>query len=217
MRRARLADQCAQPTLKPGGPAGAAGPWRVGPRKGFRGAAVTAETSPPIPLIDIPPRRGRSAGRAEFGDSVIVATGSPPQPRQAACRKPSGKAHWARTALAFFRRDSPRSSIVIPSDMSVAWLQSRYGTRPVPAGRAPTTSIAPLTREQYFAFVDGPARPAGGHKVSRFHGLGRAATPYFDGCLPIEVMAEARGREDAAPTGPMKGRSGLTNPHAAGR
>src|SRR5262249_44618988 len=62
------------------------------------------------------------------------------------------------------------------------------------------------TREQYHAFVDALIA---GEKVA-FHGW-EDATPYFDGCLPIEVMAE-RGRETLR-HGPMKP-FGLTNPHA---
>src|SRR5262249_18835278 len=62
----------------------------------------------------------------------------------------------------------------------------------------------PLTREQYDAFVDALLA---GDKVA-FHEW--EATRYFDGCLPIEVMAE-RGRETLR-HGPMKP-FGLTNPH----
>src|SRR3990170_4849610 len=63
----------------------------------------------------------------------------------------------------------------------------------------------PLSREQYNAFVDALLA---GDKAS-FHDW-EASTPYFDGCLPIEVMAE-RGRETLR-HGPMKP-FGLTNPH----
>ena len=62
-----------------------------------------------------------------------------------------------------------------------------------------------MSREQYEAFID--ALLAGDKTEFReFEG-----TPYFDGCLPIEVMAE-RGRETLR-HGPMKP-FGLTNPHA---
>ncbi len=89
--------------------------------------------------------------------------------------------------------------------MSVAWLQSRYD-KTGPAGSGADYVNCPLTREQYHAFVDALLA---GDKVA-FHDW-EAATPYFDGCLPIEVMAE-RGRETLR-HGPMKP-FGLTNPHA---
>src|SRR4029450_5408662 len=63
----------------------------------------------------------------------------------------------------------------------------------------------PMTREQYEAFV---AALLAGDKTT-FHEW-EASTPYFDGCLPIEVMAE-RGVETLR-HGPMKP-VGLTNPH----
>src|SRR2546423_8096218 len=89
--------------------------------------------------------------------------------------------------------------------MSVAWLQSRY-EKAGPGGSGPAYINCPLTREQYGAFVD--ALVAG--DKAPIHDW-EAATPYFDGCLPIEVMAE-RGRETLR-HGPMKP-FGLTNLHA---
>src|SRR6266545_4307498 len=86
----------------------------------------------------------------------------------------------------------------------VAWLQSRYD-KAGPGGSGADYINCPLTREQYQAFVDALIA---GDKVA-FHDW--EATPYFDGCLPIEVMAE-RGRETLR-HGPMKP-FGLTNPHA---
>src|SRR2546423_3843182 len=89
--------------------------------------------------------------------------------------------------------------------MSVAWLQSRYD-KAGPGGSGADYINCPLTREQYGAFVDAliAVDKAPVHDWE-------AATPYFDGCLPIEVMAE-RGRETLR-HGPMKP-FGLTNPHA---
>src|SRR5207253_328084 len=89
-------------------------------------------------------------------------------------------------------------------DMSVAWFQSRYD-KSGPGGSGADYINCPLTREQYEAFVDALLA---GDKVA-FHDW-EATTPYFDGCLPIEVMAE-RGRETLR-HGPMKP-FGLTNPH----
>ena len=91
--------------------------------------------------------------------------------------------------------------------MSVAWLQSRYD-KAGPGGSGADYLNCPLTREQYGAFVDALVT---GEKHA---GHDDAATPYFDGCLPIEVMAE-RGRETLR-HGPMKP-FGLTNPHAPER
>src|SRR5260221_340668 len=75
-----------------------------------------------------------------------------------------------------------------------------------PGGSGADYINCPLTREQYDAFV---AALLAGDTVA-FHDW---ETPYFDGCLPIEVMA-ARGRETLR-HGPMKP-FGLTNPHAPG-
>src|SRR6185312_1995344 len=90
-------------------------------------------------------------------------------------------------------------------DLTQAWFQSRYD-KAGPGGSGADYINCPLTREQYEAFVD--ALIAGDKTV--FHEW-EADTPYFDGCLPIEVMAE-RGRETLR-HGPMKP-FGLTNPHA---
>ena len=87
--------------------------------------------------------------------------------------------------------------------MSVAWFQSRYD-KTGPGGTGADYINCPMTRAQYEAFVDALLA---GDKVP-FHEW--EATPYFDGCLPIEVMAE-RGRETLR-HGPMKP-FGLTNPH----
>jgi methylenetetrahydrofolate--tRNA-(uracil-5-)-methyltransferase len=166
-------------------------------REGFA-AAVTAELAA-HPLIDI--RREEIAGLPPADwDSVIVATGPLTSPALAdAIGALTGK-----DALAFFDAIAPiihRDTI----DMSVAWLQSRYD-KAGPGGSGADYVNCPLTREQYLAFVDALVA---GDKVS-FHDW-EAATPYFDGCLPIEVMAE-RGRETLR-HGPMKP-FGLTNPHA---
>ncbi|HMJ28793.1 MAG TPA: methylenetetrahydrofolate--tRNA-(uracil(54)-C(5))-methyltransferase (FADH(2)-oxidizing) TrmFO, partial [Xanthobacteraceae bacterium] len=107
-------------------------------------------------------------------------------------------------ALAFFDAIAPivhRDSI----DMSIAWLQSRYD-KAGPGGSGADYINCPLTREQYHVFIE---TLLAGDKVA-FHDW---ETPYFDGCLPIEVMAE-RGRETLR-HGPMKP-VGLTNPHAPG-
>jgi methylenetetrahydrofolate--tRNA-(uracil-5-)-methyltransferase len=164
-------------------------------RDGFA-AAVTAALATQ-PLIEI--RREEIAGLPPPDwDSVIIATGPLTSPALAdAVAKLTGE-----DALAFFDAIAPivhRDTI----DMSRAWLQSRYD-KAGPGGSDAAYVNCPLTREQYEAFVDALL---GGEKVA-FHDW---ETPYFDGCLPIEVMAE-RGRETLR-HGPLKP-FGLTNPHA---
>ena len=89
-------------------------------------------------------------------------------------------------------------------DFDIAWFQSRYD-KAGPAGSGADYINCPLTRAQYDAFIDALLA---GEKIA-FHDF-ETATPYFDGCLPIEVMAE-RGRETLR-HGPMKP-FGLTDPH----
>src|SRR3954447_19318909 len=164
-------------------------------RDGFS-AAVTAALAAE-PLIEI--RREEVALPPADWDQVIVATGPLTSPALAdAVRGLTGE-----DSLAFFDAIAPivhRDSI----DMSVSWFQSRYD-KTGPGGSGADYINCPLTREQYEAFVD--ALLAG--DKTAFHGW-EASTPYFDGCLPIEVMAE-RGRETLR-HGPMKP-FGLTNPH----
>lgn len=90
-------------------------------------------------------------------------------------------------------------------DMEKAWFQSRYD-KPGPGGTGKDYINCPMSKEQYYAFID--ALLAG--EKTEFKEWEKD-TPYFEGCLPIEVMAE-RGRETLA-YGPMKP-VGLTNPHA---
>ncbi len=89
-------------------------------------------------------------------------------------------------------------------DMEKAWKQSRYDK-----GDGDDYINCPMTREEYDAFID---NLLAGEKVA-FKDWEKN-TPYFEGCLPIEVMAE-RGRETLA-FGPMKP-VGLMNPHTNSR
>jgi methylenetetrahydrofolate--tRNA-(uracil-5-)-methyltransferase len=168
-------------------------------RDGF--AAAITETLAAHPLVEL--RREEVAGLPPSDwDNVIVATGPLTSPALAEAIRASTGAD----ALAFFDAIAPivhHQSI----DMSVAWLQSRYD-KVGPMGSGADYINCPLTRSQYDGFIDALTA---GEKVS-FHEW-EATTPYFDGCLPIEVMAE-RGRETLR-HGPMKP-FGLTNPHAPG-
>jgi methylenetetrahydrofolate--tRNA-(uracil-5-)-methyltransferase len=166
-------------------------------RDGFSDAVTTALASHPFISIE----RGEVTLPPDDWDSVIVATGPLSSPALAdAIRKLTGE-----DSLAFFDAIAPivhRESI----DLTQAWFQSRYD-KSGPGGSGADYINCPLTREQYDAFVD--ALIAG--EKTNFHEW-EADTPYFDGCLPIEVMAE-RGRETLR-HGPMKP-FGLTNPHAS--
>ncbi|MCC6984175.1 MAG: methylenetetrahydrofolate--tRNA-(uracil(54)-C(5))-methyltransferase (FADH(2)-oxidizing) TrmFO [Bauldia sp.] len=165
-------------------------------RDGF--SQSITETLSAHPLVTI--ERGEVAGLppAEW-DNVVVATGPLTSPSLA----DAILALTGETALAFFDAIAPivyRDSI----DMSIAWAQSRYD-KPGPGGTGADYLNCPLDRDEYEAFV---AAVVAGEKTE-FHDWEKA-TPYFEGCLPIEVMAE-RGPETLR-HGPMKP-VGLTNRH----
>ena len=106
-------------------------------------------------------------------------------------------------ALAFFDAIAP--IIYFDSiDMSKAWMQSRYDKGETEEERTAYLNC-PLSKEQYYKFIDALLTA----DKTEFRD-GETAT-YFDGCLPIEVMAE-RGLETLR-FGPMKP-VGLTNPHS---
>src|SRR5262245_49039510 len=147
--------------------------------------------------------RGEVAGLPPPGwDSVIVATGPLTSP---ALSEAIGRL-TGETELAFFDAIAPivyRESI----DETVTWRQSRYD-KPGPAGSGADYINCPMSREAYERFLDA-LLAADKASFKEWE----ASTPYFDGCLPIEVMAE-RGRETLR-FGPMKP-VGLRNPHKAG-
>ena len=130
--------------------------------------------------------------------SWIIATG----PLTSGALARAIRAETGQDSLAFFDAIAP---IVYADsiDMSVAWRQSRYDKGETEEERKAYINC-PLTREEYEAFIDALLAA----EKTEFH-EGEDA-PYFDGCLPIEVMAE-RGRETLR-HGPMKP-VGLTNPH----
>jgi methylenetetrahydrofolate--tRNA-(uracil-5-)-methyltransferase len=142
------------------------------------------------PLISI--ERGEIAGLppAEW-DNVIIATGPLTSPDlSAAILKLTGEGE-----LAFFDAIAPVvhfDSI----DMGIAWKQSRYN-KMGPAGTGADYINCPMNKDEYNAFID--ALLAAEKTVFKDW---ESNTPYFDGCLPVEVMAE-RGRETLR-FGPMK-------------
>ena len=129
---------------------------------------------------------------------TIVATG----PLTAASLADSIGAATGKDSLAFFDAIAPivyRDSI----DMDVAWMASRWD-KVGPIGDGKDYINCPMDKDQYYAFVQGLID---GEKTE-FKDW-ETDTPYFEGCMPIEVMAE-RGVETLR-FGPMKG-VGLDNP-----
>ncbi len=165
-------------------------------RDGFSAAVTSALKSQPLIKLE----RGEVSVPPDEWDSVIIATGPLTSPDLAAAISQ----RTGEQALAFFDAIAPivhRDSI----DMEQAWFQSRYD-KVGPGGTGADYINCPLSREQYDCFVD--ALIAGDKTDFKEW---EASTPYFDGCLPIEIMA-ARGRETLR-HGPMKP-FGLTNPRA---
>ena len=108
--------------------------------------------------------------------------------------------------LAFFDAIAPivhRDSI----DMDICWIQSRWNKRTEASNEGGDYINCPMTKEQYLAFHQGLLDAEKGEFKQW-----EADTPYFDGCMPIEVMAE-RG-VDTLRYGPMKP-VGLDNPRDA--
>ncbi len=150
------------------------------------------------PLVEV--SRGEIDGLPpEEWDSVIIATG----PLTSSSLADAINTMTGEDALAFFDAIAP---IVYTDsiDFDTCWYQSRYD-KAGPGGTGADYINCPLDRDQYERFID--ALLAG--DKTEFKDW-EADTHYFDGCLPIEVMAE-RGRETLR-HGPMKP-VGLTNPH----
>ena len=169
-------------------------------RDGFS-AAVTAALEA-HPNIEIAREEIAGLPPAEWS-SVIVATGPLTAPALAdAIRGLTGEGE-----LAFFDAIAPivhRDSI----DFDVAWMQSRYD-KEGPGGDKAAYVNCPMDQAQYEAFIDALlAAPKTEFKEWE------ANTPYFEGCLPIEVMA-SRGRETLR-FGPMKP-VGLADPRVGKR
>ncbi len=169
-------------------------------RHGFSDAVTRALEE--HPLIEI--RREEIAGLPpDAWRSTIVATGPLTSPALAeAVRALTGE-----DSLAFFDAIAPivdRASI----DFSVAWFQSRYDKKG-PGGDGADYINCPLDEARYAAFI---AALIAGEKTE-FRDW-EISTPYFEGCLPIEIMA-ARGAETLR-FGPMKP-VGLSDPRTGRR
>jgi methylenetetrahydrofolate--tRNA-(uracil-5-)-methyltransferase len=164
-------------------------------REGFS-QAVTAKLAG-HPLVTIVREEVTGLPPVDWGRS-IVATG--PLTSQALAE--AVRAETGADALSFFDAIAPIvhfDSI----DTGVAWFQSRYD-KAGPGGTGKDYINCPMDRDQYEAFV--AALVAGDKTEFREW----ENVPYFDGCLPIEIMAE-RGPETLR-HGPMKP-MGLTNAH----
>lgn len=148
------------------------------------------------PLIDI---SGDEITELPSDGHWIVATG----PLTSSALGDAITKETSAEALAFFDAIAP---IVYTDsiDMDKAWKQSRYDKGDTEEERTAYINC-PMNKDQYEAFIDALLAA----DKTEFH-EGETAG-YFDGCLPIEVMAE-RGRETLR-FGPMKP-VGLTNPHS---
>lgn len=156
-------------------------------------AAFVTEQLQQHPLFSVSYEEINSLPPADWGQ-VIIATG----PLTGDALAASILAHTDNQSLSFYDAIAP---VVFTEsiNMDVAWFQSRYDK-----GDGKDYINCPLSEEQYYNFIDALLAA---EKVL-FHEFEKPN--YFDGCLPIEVMAE-RGR-DTLLFGPMKP-VGLTNPH----
>jgi methylenetetrahydrofolate--tRNA-(uracil-5-)-methyltransferase len=162
---------------------------------------VTAQLSK-HPLVTI--SRGEVAGMPpDDWDSVVVATG----PLTSPSLSEAIKALTGETELAFFDAIAPVVHLE-SIDQTVVWRQSRYD-KAGPAGTGADYLNCPMSKDEYETFID--ALLAGDKTTFKEW---EASTPYFNGCLPVEVMAE-RGRETLR-FGPMKP-VGLSDPRTGRR
>ena len=164
-----------------------------------QGVQLTITAHPNITLI-----REEVAGLPpeEWGQTII-ATGPLTSPSLAeGIRGLTGE-----DDLAFFDAIAPILH-VDSINMDVAWFQSRYD-KTHDGGDGKDYINCPMTEEQYHSFI---SEMLAGDKMS-FREW-EENTPYFDGCMPVEVMAE-RG-EQTLRFGPMKP-VGLTNSHDGSR
>jgi methylenetetrahydrofolate--tRNA-(uracil-5-)-methyltransferase len=168
-------------------------------REGFSAAIEKALSTHPRVTI----RREEIAAPPAEWESVIVATG----PLTSDALAQNVRALTGEDSLAFFDAIAPiveRESI----DLETAWFQSRYDKKGPGGGDADYINC-PLSDAEYKAFV---AALIAGDKTEFKEW--EKSTPYFEGCLPIEVMA-SRG-EETLRFGPMKP-VGLSNPKTGRR
>jgi len=154
------------------------------------------------PLVEIVRQEVTGLPPSEAG-LAIVATGPLTAPALAAAIREAG----GEDALAFFDAIAPivhKETI----DLDIAWFQSRYD-KEGPGGGTADYINCPMDQAQYEAFIDALLAA----EKTSFKEW-EATTPYFEGCLPIEVMAE-RG-PDTLRFGPMKP-VGLTDPRTGKR
>lgn len=171
-------------------------------REGF--AAAVTQMLANHPLVTIRREEIQSLPDESLGwEQIIIATGPLTSPRLAE----SISGVTGQDSLSFFDAIAPivhRESI----DMSKAWMQSRYD-KVGPGGTGSDYINCAMDKAQYEAFISELiAAPKTEFKEWE------KSTPYFEGCLPIEVMAE-RG-VDTLRYGPMKP-VGLTSPHTSQR
>lgn len=165
-------------------------------------SAMVTEKLRSHPLVTV--ERGEVPGipPADW-EHVIIATGPLTSPSLTdAIRSLTDEDH-----LAFFDAIAP---IVFKESINFekAWYQSRYD-KAGPGGTGKDYINCPMEKDEYYAFID--ALIAGDKTEFKEW---EKNTPYFEGCLPIEVMAE-RGK-DTLRFGPMKP-VGLKDPRAERR
>jgi methylenetetrahydrofolate--tRNA-(uracil-5-)-methyltransferase len=165
-------------------------------------SAGVTKTISEHPLITV--ERGEIAGLPPADwDSVIIATG----PLTSSALANGIRELTGEDSLAFFDAIAPiihRDTI----DMNVAWFQSRYD-KEGPNGNGKDYINCGMNKDEYYAFIDALLSA----EKTEFKEWEKN-TPYFEGCMPIEVMA-SRGAETLR-FGPMKP-VGLTNHHTGER
>ena len=169
----------------------------------FSDAVTTALASHPLVSVERGEVRSLNALLTNGDESVIFCTGPLTSPSLA----DSIRSLTGEDSLAFFDAIAPivhAESI----DFDIAWKQSRYD-KEGPGGDKAAYVNCPMDQAQYEAFI---AALRAGDKT-QFHDWEKN-TPYFEGCLPIEVMAE-RG-VDTLRFGPMKP-VGLMDPRVGKR
>ena len=148
-------------------------------RDGFAEAVETAIAAEP--LIQIVREEVTGLPPEDWGPTIVATGPLTSEPLAQSILQATGE-----TSLAFFDAIAP--VVYFDSiDFNIAWRQSRYD-KAGPSGDAEAYVNCPMDREQYGAFIDA-LLAAEKTEFKEFEG-----TPYFDGCLPIEVMARARAR-----------------------